>query len=40
MLGYIEQYGDLEAFRRARELREWLSPRSNENSAGFSPTTE
>lgn len=34
VLDYIERYGDLEAFRRARALRTWLSPPSSDGSAG------
>lgn len=34
VLGYIERYGDREGFRRARELKRWLSQTSNEPSAG------
>jgi hypothetical protein len=30
----IEQYGDLDAFRRVTAVRQWLSPRSNATSAG------
>jgi hypothetical protein len=33
-LGYIEQHGDVTAFRRARGLRQWLSPTSRETSVG------
>jgi hypothetical protein len=33
MLGYIERYGDLEAFRRAGRIRQWLSQNSSERSA-------
>ncbi|MCK6459531.1 MAG: hypothetical protein L6Q95_06510 [Planctomycetes bacterium] len=33
-LGYIERHGDLEAFRRAAELKRWLSRNSNAPSAG------
>jgi len=32
-LGYIERYGDVQAFRRAGELRQWLSRNSNAHSA-------
>jgi len=39
MLRYIEQHGDLAAFRRARVLRGCLSWRSSENCAGYSPST-
>jgi hypothetical protein len=31
-LSYIERHGDLAGFRRARELREWLSPNSSDSS--------
>ena len=34
VLGYIERYGDLEAFRRAARIRTWLSPPSSATSAG------
>lgn len=34
VLDYIERHGDREGFRRARELRRWLSPHSSEPSAG------
>lgn len=34
VLGYIERYGDREAFRRARALRAWPSPPSSGASAG------
>lgn len=34
VLGYIERHGDLEAFRRAGELRRWLSRSSSAPSAG------
>jgi hypothetical protein len=34
VLDYIERHGDLAAFRRARELRQCLSPNSSERSAG------
>ena len=34
VLGYIQRYGDLEAFRRASALRRWLSPTSSAASAG------
>ena len=30
----IERSGDQNAFRRARKLRQWLSPTSNARSAG------
>ena len=33
LLEYIEQHGDREGFRRARELRRWLSQHSSEPSA-------
>lgn len=33
LLEYIERYGDREGFRRARELRRWLSHHSSEPSA-------
>jgi hypothetical protein len=33
VLGYIERYGDLEAYRKARGLREWLSRTSSAPSA-------
>ena len=33
VLGHIERRGDLEAFRRAARLREWLSPESSAPSA-------
>lgn len=39
-LEYIARYGDRRAFQRARELRSWLSHRSNERSAGCSPRIE
>lgn len=29
VLGYIERYGDLEAHRRAGQLKRWLSPTSS-----------
>ena len=32
-LDYIRRYGDREAFRRASELAQWLSPLSNDPSA-------
>jgi hypothetical protein len=32
ILDYIRRYGDLEAFRKAGALYQWLSPRSNEQS--------
>lgn len=31
-LANIERYGDVEAFRKARELREWLSQHSSGTS--------
>lgn len=34
VLRYVEQYGDLEAFKRAARIRSWLSPRSSATSAG------
>ena len=34
VLDYIQRYGDLEAFRRASDLRRWLSPTSSAASAG------
>lgn len=34
VLKLIERHGDLEAFRRAATLRRWLSPHSNDASAG------
>ena len=34
VLRYVEQYGDLAAFKRAARIRPWLSPRSNETPAG------
>ena len=33
MLGYIERYGDREAFLRAGRIRQWLSQTSSEGSA-------
>lgn len=33
ILDYIKRYGDLEAFRRASTLAEWLSTHSSERSA-------
>jgi hypothetical protein len=33
LLEYIERHGDREGFRRARELRRWLSHHSSEPSA-------
>jgi hypothetical protein len=35
VLGYIERYGDREAFRRAATLRRWLSQHSSAPSVGF-----
>jgi hypothetical protein len=32
-LNYIERHGDLEAFRKAASIRQWLSPNSNAPSA-------
>jgi hypothetical protein len=34
VLEYIERHGDRDGFRRARELRRWLSLNSSEASAG------
>lgn len=34
VLDLIERNGDVAALRKAREAREWLSPTSNEPSAG------
>jgi hypothetical protein len=34
VLGYIERYGDREAFRKAAEVRQWLSHPSSAESAG------
>ncbi len=34
VLEAIEGHGDLEAFRRAAEVRRWLSPNSSAASAG------
>ena len=34
VLQAIEEHGDLDAFRRVTELRAWLSPSSNDASAG------
>jgi len=34
VLDYIERHGDLEAFRRAARMRQWLSPDSSARSAG------
>ena len=36
VLGYIEQHGDSDAFRRARELKNWLLHPSNERPASDS----
>lgn len=33
VLDYIQRHGDREAFRRAGEVRKWLSPSSSEKSA-------
>jgi hypothetical protein len=33
VLGYIERYGDLDAFRRVSLLRKWLSQPSSATSA-------
>jgi hypothetical protein len=33
VLGYLERYGDREAFTRAGSIRRWLSPPSNDASA-------
>jgi hypothetical protein len=33
VLSLLERHGDVDAFRRAKELRKWLSPSSNEASA-------
>lgn len=33
VLEYIQRHGDREAYRRAAEVRTWLSPSSNEKSA-------
>jgi len=33
VLEYIQRHGDREAYRRAAEVREWLSPNSSERSA-------
>ncbi len=30
VLGYVEQHGDLEAFRRAAPIRSWLSQNSKD----------
>ena len=32
-LGYVERYGDREGYRRAAEIRQWLSRSSSEPSA-------
>jgi hypothetical protein len=32
VLRYIEQYGDLEAFRQAARIRPWLAPHSSATS--------
>lgn len=34
VLDAIQKHGDRDAFRRAAEIRLWLSPRSNATSAG------
>ena len=34
VLDYVERYGDLAAYQRARALRQWLSPNSSAASAG------
>jgi len=34
VLRLIEQHGDRHAFQEAARFRQWLSPRSNEPSAG------
>lgn len=34
VLGYVERYGDRDAFGRAASIRQWLSPTSSEISAG------
>lgn len=34
VLGYIERYGDREAYRKAATVRRWLSHPSNAESAG------
>ena len=34
VLDAIERHGDLTSFRRAAEVREWLSPTSSATSAG------
>ena len=33
VLAYIQRYGDREAYRRAAEIRRWLSPTSSAPSA-------
>jgi hypothetical protein len=33
VLQYIERHGDRDAYRRAREMRRWLSQNSNARSA-------
>jgi hypothetical protein len=33
ILAYIERYGDREGYRRAAEIRQWLSRSSSERSA-------
>ncbi len=35
VLEYVQRYGDLEAFRAAGTLRQWLSPTSSGTSAGY-----
>ena len=35
VLDYIQRHGDLEAYRRAAEVREWLSLNSSERSAAY-----
>ena len=34
VLDAIQQHGDVDGFRRAAEVRQWLSPTSNATSAG------
>jgi len=34
VLGYIQRYGDRSAYRKAAEVRRWLSQASNEESVG------
>jgi hypothetical protein len=34
VLASIERHGDLEAFRAAASIRQWLSPTSSDGSAG------